>query len=119
MIRNYANEANLIRGFHKCVRFNGRGKNDTFSLDNSSQSRKVAVESMINKGYITKKSNKVNFVGKIFTYLRGLLSCVGNIPLKQSVLRDFKREIFLSKFETRIEKHTYAKEKEMRTSVSI
>ena len=69
MIRNYANEANLIRGFHKCVRFNGRGKNDTFSLDNSSQSRKVAVESMINKGYITKKSNKVNFVGKFFYIL--------------------------------------------------
>lgn len=45
------------------------GKNDTFSLDNSSQSRKVAVESMINKGYITKKSNKVNFVGKFFYIL--------------------------------------------------
>ena len=71
MIRNYANEANVIPEFINVFVLTVEEKNGTISLVNSSQSRKVAVESMINKGYITKKSNKVNIPGKFFKH-----SCV-------------------------------------------
>ena len=71
MIRNYANEANLIPEFINVFVLTVEEKNGTISLVNSSQSRKVAVESMINKSYITKKSNNVNFPGKFFKH-----SCV-------------------------------------------